>query len=154
MLRQRLFRLSALVPVIGGLLVLIFTALPSSTAFACLPCNCPDLTSVNCFGPYALYTSTTKAGDCSIDIWIIENGQGKRALELDSADLADLPDAEDIDGYILADDAFNGYVSLYKLQGGEYQINVGPDGEGKVYVIDFTGCPAENVTESTFVAGQ
>ncbi len=154
MLRQRLFRLSALVPVIGGLLVLIFTALPSSTAFACLPCQCPDLTSVNCFGPYALYTPTTKDGDCSIDIWIIEDGQGKRALKLDGADLADLPDAEDIDGYILADDAYNGYISLYKLQSGEYQINVGPDGEGKVYVIDFTGCPAENVTESTFIAGQ
>ncbi len=154
MLRQRLFRLSALVPMVGGLLVLIFTALPSSIAFACLPCVCSTYTSVNCFGPYALYTPTTKAGDCSIDIWIIEDGQGKRALELDSDDLADLPDAEDIDGYILAGDAYNGFISLYKLQSGQYQINVGPDNEGKVNVIDFTGCPADDVVESTFVVGQ
>ena len=56
--------------------------------------------------------------------------------------------AEDIDGYILADDAYNGYISLYKLQSGEYQINVGPDGEGKVYVIDFkSAAPPKTFTK-------
>jgi hypothetical protein len=43
-------------------------------------------------------------------------------------------------------------ISLYKLTSGEYQVNVGPDSEGKVFVLNFTGCPAENVYENTFIA--
>src|SRR3954464_11428746 len=98
MLRQKFLRFSLLVPLIGGLVVMAFSALPSSTAFACLPCNCTDHRSVNCFGPYALYTPTEKDETCSIDIWSIEgDGQGKRAIKLTAADLAELPDAEEID---------------------------------------------------------
>ena len=153
MMRQRMFRLSMLVPLIGGLMVLLVSALPSSTAYACLPCNCPELTSVNCFGPYALYTPSDDEG-CSLDIWVIkEDGQGEQAILQTPEDLADLPDAEDIEGYILVEEAYNGFIALYKLETDRYQINVGPNTEGKVHTIDFVGCPAEDVYESTFIVG-
>lgn len=156
MLRQFLLRASVLLPLIGGTLVLLFSAAPSGAVYACLPCNCPDHRSVNCFGPYALYTPTDEEdGSCAIDIWTIQaDGQGKRALMVTSDDLAELPDAEDIDGYIQVNDALEGFVALYKLQTDRYQINVGPDGEGKVYTVDFIGCPADDVHEGTFVVGQ
>ncbi|MEO8396246.1 MAG: hypothetical protein ABI700_24845 [Chloroflexota bacterium] len=155
MLRQYLLRFSMLIPLIGGLMVLAFSALPSSTAFACLPCNCTTHRSVNCFGPYALYTPTEKDETCSLDIWSIEaDGQGKRAIKLTADDLADLPAADEIENYVMVESAKNDFITLYKLNSGQYQINVGPDSEGKVYVIDFTGCPANDVTESTFVVGQ
>ena len=154
-MRLKFFRFSVLVPLIGSLVVMAASALPSSTAFACLPCNCTDHRSVNCFGPYALYTPTEKDQTCSIDVWGIEaDGQGKRAFKLTTDDLADLPASEEIDNYITIEHTKNDFITLYKLNSGQYQINVGPDKEGKVYVIDFTGCPADDVTESTFVVGQ
>jgi hypothetical protein len=155
MLRQKFLRFSLIVPLIGGLVVMAFSALPSSTAFACLPCNCTDHRSVNCFGPYALYTPTEKDGTCSIDVWGIEpDGQGKRAFKVTADDLAKLPDAEEIDNYVTVESSEDDFMTLYKLNSGQYQINVGPDAESKVYVIDFTGCPASDVTENTFIAGE
>jgi hypothetical protein len=152
--RVRLLRVSVLLPVIGVLLLAAFSALPSGKAFACLPCNCKDLRSVNCFGPYALYTPTRSNGTCDIDIWVVQDGKGKRAILETAAEQAKLRDVTEEERYITVDTALEGYISLYKLYTGEYQINVGPDGEGKVYTINFTGCPADNVTEGTFMAGQ
>jgi hypothetical protein len=45
-------------------------------------------------------------------------------------------------------------IALYKLTSGGYQINAGPDAEGKVNVLNWAGCPAENVVESNFTVGQ
>lgn len=155
MLHQRLLRASLLLPLVGGMLILLFSAVPSRTAFACLPCNCPDHRSVNCFGAYALYTPTEEDGSCAIDIWVIQpDGQGKRTLMVTSDELAELPDAEDIDGYVLVDDGLEGFIALYKLQTDRYQINVGPNAEAKVHTIDFIGCPADDVHEGTFIVGQ
>ncbi len=154
MLRQRLLRFSALLPIIGTVIVLALSALPAGKAFACLPCDCKELRSVNCFGPYALYTPTAANGTCNIDIWVVQDGKGKRAILQTAAEQAKLPEVPAEERYITVETALNGYIALYKLHTGEYQINVGPDGEGKVYTINFTGCPAENVTESTFMAGQ
>ena len=151
MLRQRLVLIFSLVAMLFGVALV---ALPTDTAYACLPCDCPDNTSVNCFGPYQLYTDPDDDGECFIDIWIIEEGQGVQALTVSAEDLAELPEAEDIEeGYVLIDDAYNGYLTLYKLQTGEFQLNVGPDVEGKVHFITWTGCPAEETYESTFVLG-
>jgi len=42
-----------------------------------------------------------------------------------------------------------GSVTLYWLSAtNEFQINAGPNEEGKVYVLNFTGCPATNVYTS------
>lgn len=150
MLRQRIVVVVSLVAMLFGVALV---AIPTETAYACLPCDCPDNTSVNCWGPYQLYTDPDDDGQCFIDVWLIENGQGVDSLTVTAEDIADLPEPEDIDGYILVDDAHNGYISLYKLQTGEFQLNVGPDAESKVHVITWTGCPADDVHESTFIAG-
>ncbi len=154
-MRQKFLRFSLLIPLLGGVVAFALSAMPTETAFACLPCNCTDHRSVNCFGPYALYTPTENDETCSIDIWSVEaDGQGKRAIKLKAADLAKLPDVEDIENYVTVESAKNDFITLYKLDSGQFQINVGPDREGKVYVINFTGCPASDVTESTFVVEQ
>lgn len=38
-----------------------------------------------------------------------------------------------------------GSSSLYALASGEFQINVGPDSEGKIYSVFFTGLPPKNI---------
>jgi hypothetical protein len=147
-------RISVLVALVGGFLVMALSVLPTGTAYACLPCACPDNTSINCWGPYQIYTDPDESGNCTISIWIVEaDGQGKETLTLTAEDITELPAAEAIDKYVLLDDALNGYVSLYKLQNGQFQVNVGPDGEGKVYVTNWTGCPAEDVHEDNFRVG-
>lgn len=44
----------------------------------------------------------------------------------------------------------DGYINIYLLTTGEYQINIGPDAEGKVTVIIFTGLPRTNVYRRDF----
>ena len=148
MKRTILQHAAAILPVVAILLVLVFTAMPTQTAEACLPCDCTDITSHNCFGPYHLYTPTS--GDsCAIDIWLVEGDKGRRTVYVTDAQLARLPEFPEQNTLIRE----RGVIALYKLSSGEYQVNVGPDAEKKVYVINFTGCPAENIYESNFVQG-
>lgn len=146
-------RFSVLVALMGGLIVMGLTVLPTGTAHACLPCDCPDNTSINCWGPYQLYTDDDAEGNCEIAIWVVDAVQGREALQLTAEELAELPAAETIDRYVLVEDALNGYVSLYKLQSGQFQVNVGPDGEGKVYTTNWTGCPAQDPHEDNYRVG-
>lgn len=146
-------RISVLVALIGGFIVMALSVLPTGTAYACLPCDCPDNTSVNCWGPYQLYTDPDEEGNCTIAVWVVEGGQGKEALLVTAEEIAELPPVEEIENYMLVGDALNGYVSLYKLQNGQYQVNVGPDGEGKVYTTNWTGCPAEDAHEDNYRIG-
>lgn len=145
-------KLRALVPLaailIGGLIALI---VPTQTARACLPCYCDFNPPLNCFGGYAAYTHGDSPDVCQIEIGKV-NGRGydELAIWLTSRDLAALPEAPE--QHILVDQYYE--IALYKLTTGEFQINYGPDAEGKVYVLNFTGCPAENVYESHYVAGQ
>ena len=44
----------------------------------------------------------------------------------------------------------DGPYSFYKLPSGEFQVNAGPDAEGKVDVLTFTGVPPQNVHRSQF----
>jgi hypothetical protein len=136
------------------LLVMAFSAPPSQTAHACLPCACDEYRTINCFGPYALYTPTHKDGSCDIDIWTFQDdGQGKRTLLITADELADVPEVTEEERYVTVDTAMNGWISVYKLFNGQYQINVGPAAESKVYTINFLGCPPEDVVEGNFIAG-
>ncbi len=145
----RILRLAIALPVIATMLLLAFSAVPTRSAHACLPCDCTDIISVNCWGPYQLYTPTNADGDCWIDIWLIEGNEGRRYIRVRTDVLADYPEFPETNTLIRE----RGPIALYKLTSGEYQINVGPDAENKVHVINFTGCPAGNVVESTFVMG-
>lgn len=130
-------------------LTLLIAAIPSQKANACLPCNCKTNRSLNCYGDYAVYTKTDKNGECYIQVLGVDRkGKPRAAITATAKELADLPDVPEQN--TLIDQYYE--FALYKLTTGEYQLNVGPDAEGKVFVIDFTGCPADNVYESTFVA--
>ena len=132
-----------------SMLTLVLTALPQQVAYACLPCSCPQNTSINCYGDYALYTKAQKNGTCNIEVLGIDpkTGRPRRALYITNATLAKLPDNPETNTFIKSYYEF----SLYKLTTGEYQLNVGPDFEKKVHVIIWTGCPAQNPYESSFI---
>jgi hypothetical protein len=155
MLRKPVLRFTALVPLLAVMVVMVLSALPARVANACLPCSCPTYRTINCFGPYALYTPVNeKTGDCAIDIWTFQDdGQGKRTLLITAKELADVPEVTEEERYVTVDTAMNGWISVYKLFNGQYQINVGPAAENKVYTINFTGCPADDVVEGNFIAG-
>ncbi len=141
--------LTAIVGLVGMLVTgLLF--LPSQKVEACLPCSCPTNTSINCYGDYALYTKVQKNGTCDIEVLGInpKTGKPRPALLVRASTLAKLPDNPETNTLIKSYYEF----SLYKLTSGEYQLNVGPDFENKVHVIIWTGCPATNPYESSFIA--
>lgn len=143
---RKLFSATA---VLVSTITLLLTALPQQVTYACLPCACPTNTSINCYGDYALYTKTQKNGTCDIEVVGInpKTGKPRKALYVKASVLAKLPDNPEENTLI---DSYYEFA-LYKLTSGEYQLNVGPDFEAKVHVIIWTGCPAENPYESSFV---
>ena len=128
----------------------LLVAIPTQAVYACLPCYCPHNRSLNCYGDYAVYTKMSKDGSsCYIQVLGVDRkGKPRLAITATADELAKLPDKPDQN--TLIDQYYE--FALYKLTSGEYQLNVGPDSEGKVFVIDFTGCPADHVYESTFIA--
>ncbi len=140
--------ISALVVVASAFIMLVM-ALPAQ---ACLPCVCPTNTSINCYGDYALYTHVDKNGDCAIEVLGInpKTGKPRPALYLTPRQLAKVPATPEKNTLIKTYYEF----SLFKLTSGEYQLNVGPDFENKVHVIIWTGCPAQNPYESSYISEQ
>lgn len=145
---SRKFIATLIVAVMGATLILL--ALPTRVANACLPCNCKTYRTVNCYGRYAVYI--LQNGDsCAIRVLDLDDkGRSSRAIDLSAKELADLPETPEEN--MLVDQYYE--IAFYKLTTGEYQVNDGPDAEGKVFVLNFTGCPATNVYESTFIAGE
>lgn len=140
------FRALLTMPIAATIMVMAFSAAPVQSVHACLPCNCTDIRSHNCFGPYHLYTPTYDDGRCAIDLWLLEGGEGRRHMRIFSTELDRLP-ATPARNLLIRERTV---IALYKLTNGDYQVNVGPDGEGKVYVVNFSGCPADNVREGNF----
>jgi hypothetical protein len=139
----------AVCALVSGLTILL-AALPSQVAYACLPCACPQNRSLNCYGDFAIYTNTLKNGDCEILVLGIdhETGKPREAIRATAKELAKLPELPEENTLIEQYYEF----ALYKLTTGEYQLNVGPDAESKVFVVQVVGCPATAVHESTFIA--
>lgn len=130
--------------------VVAFLALPRERAYACLPCDCPTFTSVNCYGDYALYTHVEKNDTCTIEVLGIHprTGKPRPALNVTEREWSKIPTNPETNTLI---DSYYEF-SLYRLTSGEFQLNVGPDAENKVFVIIWEGCPASNRRESTFIA--
>jgi len=130
-----------------------FSAVPSGTAEACNPCDCPGDRRINCQGIqfYGVYTYE-RAGVCYIDAYRMQsNGSpGRRAWRVTSNDLAELSEAPTSNTLITSGDA----IFLYQLTSGELQVNAGPAEDGKIYVTIWRGCPAEERTETSFVPGE
>lgn len=145
-------KLVSVVTALSAVLTLILTALPQQVTYACLPCACPQNTSINCYGDYALYTHTNKNGICDIEVLGInpKTGKPRPALLVRASTLAKLAEFPEKNTLIKTYYEF----SLFKLTSGEYQLNVGPDFENKVHVIIWTGCPAQNPYESSYISEQ
>ncbi len=152
----RLLPAAALLAVLFGLQA-AFGLLPApalQTVHACNPCECENDRRLNCLGNefYAVYTREAR-GTCTIDVFLINKqarGTGRPAFRLTAAEQAKLPEKPAQN--LLVNEYYE--VALYKLTTGEYQVNAGPDENGKVYVVRFVGCPAQDVSEEVFVPGQ
>ncbi len=156
MLRKTLHVMLPLITAVP-LLVGVFVALaalflPTEKAQACLPCTCPQNSALNCYGGFHVNTIVNpKTGDCAIEVLGIDgNVNGYKAIYVTAKELAKLPEFPEENTLI---EQYYEYA-LYKLQNGQYQVNVGPLAESKVYVVTWTGCPATDVKESNYVAGQ
>jgi hypothetical protein len=62
--------------------------------------------------------------------------------------LAELP--ANPDENMLLGGSGDGFTTVWLLTTGEYQVNIGPDRDGNVYVIVFTGVPATNIYRLDF----
>ncbi|MFN8376470.1 MAG: hypothetical protein U0694_26810 [Anaerolineae bacterium] len=119
---------------------------------ACLPCYCPHDARINCLGDeyYGVYTRTSSNGSCYIDVVLIDEdtGRGRRGIRLTPRE------QEAVEEFPAENTLVDSYyeASVYRLTSGEWQVNAGPNREGKVYVVVFTGCPATNVHEYDFIA--
>jgi hypothetical protein len=135
----RVLPIFTLIGLIGGASAVI-TAVPTSTAQACNPCNCPEDRRINCEGIqfYGIYTFT-RGSTCYIDAYRMQsNGSpGRRAWRYTSTQLENLPATPDENTLLTQGDA----IALYQLTSGELQVNAGPI-DGKVYTIIWQGCPA------------
>lgn len=138
--------------IVAALIVLftLITIPANDTANACLPCDCPENTTINCFGHFGIFIlEGGRNNQCAIQILGTgPNGGEYEAIYLDSEAMSKLPERPEENLLI---DSYYEYA-MYKLTSGEYQVNVGPDAEGKVYVVNFRGCPATDVRESNFIA--
>lgn len=77
------------------------------------------------------------------------DGVGFPAIFVPYADLPDTPSGQD--GHRLISQFEN--VSFYRLTTGEYQVNAGPDSEGKSYVAIWDGCPQSYLNAYTLQNG-
>ncbi|MDX2138428.1 MAG: hypothetical protein SF123_10070 [Chloroflexota bacterium] len=148
-----LFRILSFVVVVALVAGSVYVAaVPTETALACNPCDCPEDRRINCQGIqfYGVYTYT-RGGVCYIDAYRMQdNGSpGRRAWRVTSRDLADIPERPEENLLITEGDA----IAIYRLTSGELQVNAGPAPDGKVYVLIFNNCPAGERRESTFTPG-
>ncbi|MDZ4669662.1 MAG: hypothetical protein SH821_02230 [Phototrophicales bacterium] len=129
----------------------VFT--PNGESHACLPCACPVNPPINCYGNYSVYTITRGDGTCAIVVFALDaSSNGIRVISQSARRLALVPANPPQNVLLAKNDTYQIY--LYKLTSGEYQVNVGPDRESKVFQVRWTGCPA-NITgrnETTWIA--
>ncbi len=71
------------------------------------------------------------------------SGEGSLVIRLTPEELAEWAAMTVTQNTLIAQNA-DGTIALYKLTTGEYQLNVGPDEEGKVQVTIFDGFPPTN----------
>ncbi len=94
----------------------------------------------NTVAPVAVYPTET-----GVQVW---DGAGHLLIDVSADVLADLPDFPAENTLIAQSE--DGSVALYKLTTGEYQVNAGPDADGFVYVLIWTGFPPEDVYTKGF----
>jgi hypothetical protein len=83
-----------------------------------------------------LYVVTDEDGNAAVQMYCLDNGNtGTLALSITQADLQDQPEQPSVNTLVEQSDLC--HTQFYILTTGEYQINVGPDSEGKHFVYIF-----------------
>ncbi len=95
-----------------------------------------------------LPNSAVYANEQGIFVYSANGQSGFLSAVIGADELAGYPEQPE-ENTLLAS-SLDGYIHIYLLTTGEYQINIGPDAEGKVIVIIFTGLPPTNVYRRDF----
>jgi hypothetical protein len=119
------------------LATLIVIALLSSFAFSASAAENPYGTFI---GPDAILFHDNDTGN--ISIWMPYDEEQWQVAISQTSDELDAVTTEGASNQLIAS---YGSVDLYKLATGEYQVNNGPDAEGKVHVVVFD----ENFNETS-----
>lgn len=100
----------------------------------------------------AMYPVKDETG-FGLEVWIVDKKViPEFALYISAEDLKARPDKPD--AVLTVASSKNGLVTLYKHPNGDYQVNYGPDFEGKVFTFRFSGIPAVSYPEvTTFMIG-
>jgi hypothetical protein len=97
-----------------------------------------------------IFNTEDDNGDPILHIYEInDEGDGEFSFAITQADLTpflDNPPATNTE----IKSSVSRKVTLYVLDTGEFQINIGPDEDGNVYVTIFTGLPPTNIYSYTF----
>lgn len=115
--------------------------------------QCPDgRINYNHCDKIAIYPVKDE-GSFAIEVWIVDHKVlPEFALFVSSADLKALDQKPE--KIVTIATSSNGLVTLYKHPNGDYQVNYGPDFEGKVFTFRFSGLPAATYPEvTTFMVG-
>jgi hypothetical protein len=89
----------------------------------------------------SLYNDVTDSGDPSVKVYCIVGGQGQYGGQFSKAELKAIPRNPDANVTIKTITSCAAPIGVYLLTTGEYQVNIGPDGEGKTAVIIFRRMP-------------
>jgi hypothetical protein len=97
-----------------------------------------------------IFNAEDDNGDPILHVYEInDEGEGEFSFAITQADLAPFIDNPPANNTEIKSSA-SGKVTLYVLDTGEFQINIGPDEDGNVYVTIFTGLPPTNIYSYTF----
>jgi hypothetical protein len=101
----------------------------------------------------AAYVRQDSAGDPTLDIYCIDSSnRGAIGLIVTHDELnGAVPTAGNT--LIAQTDQCTVGVAVYRLASGEYQLNIGPDPEGKIYVTIWTGMPISDLHYETLELG-
>lgn len=110
-----------------------------------IPPPFPSDGRINRFGePGAVYTDPN-----GIFVYDIDNtSRGKLVVSFLLRDLPPFPYTPPQNTLLAA--SADGHFAIYLLVSGEFQVNIGPDAEGKVYVTVFRGAPAGQIHHYDF----
>jgi hypothetical protein len=92
----------------------------------------------------AIYPNTDDNGDPTLDFYCVGPDGGSYAFTIDQSVFDKAPAKPDQDTLVYTSEACSKPIRIYVLTTGEYQINIGADGD-KIDVIIFTGLPPANI---------
>ena len=92
-----------------------------------------------------LYNDVTDSGDPAVNVYCIIDGQGQYGGQFSKWELKSYPRNPDGNTTVKIITSCAVPVGVYILTTGEYQVNIGPDGEGKTAVVIFRKMPPVGV---------